>query len=1129
MAEEELSLEHELEQQPAEHKASLVRLDEVLLPDCTAEELLPGGEVAPKSEYGAVDNDEDEEDQSLLSITRTQSDSLEEDDDQILCSGEKMDNRSLETTHVIQNELHISIVDKIDTGNKVFISGREAASPCRSLSSVEVKIEVDSCICLSDPGKGHTDIDKQHTNIGSDLANTQGGLASPRTSLPGLGMPGQLDVIQETCSLEHGELSVSQAGNNVKRSVKKVLNGSKEAGTVALRASPGLFGLSGQFKNGIYENYVPKSAQRNSIYSSPENSTKVQVALTKNRQCQNMFQKLLLQVEQRQKENTELQRRMRTLIDFEKCCKRRFAGLLSNHKNLSIKLIKSSEPKLDKCRIGQPAETKVSLGPPSNEDVETFQKLQREFPSAFDLRKWSKHESEELKKGVTQQLQENLVRETMEALIMDKNPNDKPRNLDDMLKEVAEKIFTAEEIRKYLPNINWDHVARRYVAGRSAAECKIRWLNHEDRLMNNAVWTKVEDKRLLHVAQQHDLCDWEAISQQLNTNRTPAQCLMRYQRSLNATIMRSSWTPEEDEQLRMAVKFHGEKNWQAVAANIEGRTGPQCSNRWHKVVHPGRRSGRWNVEEDKRLTWAVSLYDSKQWNRIASHVPGRTDVQCRERWCNVLDPSLKREDWSKKEDKRLEEAVAKHGAHHWAAVANELKPRTDNQCWRRWRLLNPEHQAAFHKDVCIRRVALVPNFVGRKKERPSLGISDFFSEAYPAELESRPKNKPKKPKLKDKDLEETEKPQISAPLGHDNCNGTSVKVCHQISATLGHDDCNGTYAKVCRQARMERMRLSRAEGRLKRFARKEGMDEGASSRLISSRLIVEPSQVALDVSRLCHETALNPSAQGTLPLVSTVRSVAGSHKLHGDPCVSSENYAENARFISDRDQAVSSNNVSVDVHEKLRGWQENISERNRMPLSKQSKEEEVAAATQAVLSWPVVIGLPRFWNPNWENMINQSSEMPIKGTCQELHNSLSSSPFVKKRKQNTHNRPRQKKLVAPEKLVKDGEILDQGPVEAAIVPPQRSNKHLKPKRGALTEQVFSCEDKNEKRSGQEHDPVQAMTSKIHVNHENSALKLVQSRIQCTEDPCIVLETSRKKRKTFGLMDKSTASKKSKKA
>lgn len=66
---------------------------------------------------------------------------------------------------------------------------------------------------------------------------------------------------------------------------------------------------------------------------------------------------------------------------------------------------------------------------------------------------------------------------------------------------------------------------------------------------------------------------------ELNTNRTPFQCLSRFQRSLNASIIKAEWTSSEDNELRRAVAEHGEANWQLVASTLDGRTGTQCSNR----------------------------------------------------------------------------------------------------------------------------------------------------------------------------------------------------------------------------------------------------------------------------------------------------------------------------------------------------------------------------------------------------------------------------------------------------------------------------------------------------------------------------------------------------------------------
>jgi hypothetical protein len=44
-------------------------------------------------------------------------------------------------------------------------------------------------------------------------------------------------------------------------------------------------------------------------------------------------------------------------------------------------------------------------------------------------------------------------------------------------------------------------------------------------------------------------------------------------------------------------------------------------------------------------------------------------VQCRERYCNILDPSLKTEKWTLEEDKLLLDLAKQHG-NKWAKIAN---------------------------------------------------------------------------------------------------------------------------------------------------------------------------------------------------------------------------------------------------------------------------------------------------------------------------------------------------------------------------------------------------------------------------------------------------------------------------
>lgn len=106
-----------------------------------------------------------------------------------------------------------------------------------------------------------------------------------------------------------------------------------------------------------------------------------------------------------------------------------------------------------------------------------------------------------------------------------------------------------------------------------------RWLNCEDPLINHSPWTHEEDKFLLQAVQEMGGRNWFGIAESLNTKRTPFQCLARYQRSLNPSMLNSEWTEEEDAQLCSAVAIFGARDWQSVASVLERRTGPQCSNR----------------------------------------------------------------------------------------------------------------------------------------------------------------------------------------------------------------------------------------------------------------------------------------------------------------------------------------------------------------------------------------------------------------------------------------------------------------------------------------------------------------------------------------------------------------------
>ena len=63
------------------------------------------------------------------------------------------------------------------------------------------------------------------------------------------------------------------------------------------------------------------------------------------------------------------------------------------------------------------------------------------------------------------------------------------------------------------------------------------------------------------------------------------------------------------------------------------------------------------------------------WGEISDFLPGRTDVQCRARWRNHLQPDLVKGPWTKEEDEKVLSLVSQHGPRKWAFIAKHLKGR----------------------------------------------------------------------------------------------------------------------------------------------------------------------------------------------------------------------------------------------------------------------------------------------------------------------------------------------------------------------------------------------------------------------------------------------------------------------
>jgi hypothetical protein len=139
------------------------------------------------------------------------------------------------------------------------------------------------------------------------------------------------------------------------------------------------------------------------------------------------------------------------------------------------------------------------------------------------------------------------------------------------------------------------------------------------------------------------------------------------------------WTLEEDAKLTRAVTYTSERkwgkeymtNWPAISELIPDRTNIQCWNRWHNVLDPtiglaSGRKGKWTAVEDSKLKDAVQTHNGKGWVDISALVPGRTKHQCKQRWHNTCNPSIaltagRTGKWEEDEDSKLKDAVQTHG------------------------------------------------------------------------------------------------------------------------------------------------------------------------------------------------------------------------------------------------------------------------------------------------------------------------------------------------------------------------------------------------------------------------------------------------------------------------------------
>ena len=261
-----------------------------------------------------------------------------------------------------------------------------------------------------------------------------------------------------------------------------------------------------------------------------------------------------------------------------------------------------------------------------------------------------------------------------------------------------------------MTDIEWNLLAWRHVPKRTGKECMLQWRNAGKPSLKTGMFGDQERKKLRQLVKRHgDHADaWEFIAQSL-PGRTPLACLQEHTREGRVEVARARekerrignlcFTDEDVNRVRQLVLKHGQ-SWKKIAKEFGGSWTPQqIMFEWRKHLQSTgggvvvAKKGKWSKDEDERLVKAVAVL-GRQWAKVAQHVPGRTEMQVRERYVNHLDPEVEsNQPFTEEELIVVQREVPNHtnpksGRVSWAKVARMLPSRTDRQVKKAWERLS---------------------------------------------------------------------------------------------------------------------------------------------------------------------------------------------------------------------------------------------------------------------------------------------------------------------------------------------------------------------------------------------------------------------------------------------------------
>ena len=150
-------------------------------------------------------------------------------------------------------------------------------------------------------------------------------------------------------------------------------------------------------------------------------------------------------------------------------------------------------------------------------------------------------------------------------------------------------------------------------------------------------WDEYEDQQLIDLVRIHGK-QWGIIAK-LMEDRTPSQVSSRWEKCLDPGITKGPFTNEEDQLIKKFVSNNGPQNRPKILTLLPNRSPKQCRERWFNHLDPSVIKCSWTSEEDNIIFNHYQKLGPK-WSKIAKFVSGRTDNAIKNRWNSSISKRI---------------------------------------------------------------------------------------------------------------------------------------------------------------------------------------------------------------------------------------------------------------------------------------------------------------------------------------------------------------------------------------------------------------------------------------------------------------------------------------------------------